>query len=315
MSAKHLEGPKLTRRPVHGFADDDRTRALLRSRPPAEALAWVGSATGGTVVSASAIRGGTSSAMHRVVVAMEDGAKRSVVLRRYVRPEVIAEEPDIAAKEARTLEFVAGLEIPTPLPVAVDPTGSEAGVPSVVMTRLAGRLEWNPIDVDRWLERLAELLQPIHSADPPATFPRFFPYAPVSFEPPSWAGAPKIWERAFEIFTGPAPRGEAVLVHRDFHPGNVLWRSGTVSGVVDWQAACIGPPAVDVGHCRTNLFQYGLDVADRFSAIWERISGGLYDPWSEIVSILGVSGVFAREPGPERSAMEVALSRAVSDVS
>ena len=32
-----------------------------------------------------------------------------------------------------------------------------------------------------------------------------------------------------------------MLLHRDFDPGNVLWRRGTVSGAVDWQDARTGP--------------------------------------------------------------------------
>ena len=35
-----------------------------------------------------------------------------------------------------------------------------------------------------------------------------------------------------------------------------------MSGVVDWQAASIGPPPVDVGHCRANLLTFGRPVAD-----------------------------------------------------
>jgi Homing endonuclease associated repeat/Phosphotransferase enzyme family len=51
----------------------------------------------------------------------------------------------------------------------------------------------------------------------------------------------------------------AAGLERDFHPGNVLWRRATVSGVVDWQAASICPASVDVANCRGNLFGYGLE--------------------------------------------------------
>jgi len=51
-----------------------------------------------------------------------------------------------------------------------------------------------------------------------------------------------VWERAVEISRGPAPDLPAVLLHRDFHPGNVLWRYGRVSGVVDWLGACCPDP-------------------------------------------------------------------------
>ena len=50
--------------PAHGFADDESTRRLLRSRPPKAALVWAGDSLGGKVVSTHALRGGMSSAVH-----------------------------------------------------------------------------------------------------------------------------------------------------------------------------------------------------------------------------------------------------------
>jgi hypothetical protein len=144
------------------------------------------------------------------------------------------------------------------------------------MSHLPGRVEWWPKAMDQWLGRLAELLPLIHGATLPATdasgaisaaMPTFSPYRQSSYVPPEWARRPGVWERAFEIFHGPAPAAERVFIQRDFHPGNVLWMRGSVSGVVDWQAACLGPPTADVGHCRANLFRYGLEVADRFGHV------------------------------------------------
>jgi aminoglycoside phosphotransferase (APT) family kinase protein len=317
-------------RPAHGFEDDEARRRLLRSRPPQKALDWVGSTLEARVVSARAVRGGISSAMHEIRLESPRGATRQVVLRRYVRPELIEEEPGIAAREARTLEFVESLPVPTPQLLGVDPTGIEAGVPSVIMSRLGGRVHWwpsdtepsdkepsdtEPSDMNRWLSGLAELLPVVHDARPPqeGVVPRFAPYAPERYVPPRWSTEDRVWERAFEIFLDPPPAGERVFVHRDFHPGNVLWSRKRVSGLVDWQAACIGRPALDVGHCRANLYQYGLEVADRFSSLWEAVSGRTYDPWTEIVSIVGVMDVFGSRPGKERTDMQKALARAVSD--
>ena len=86
-----------------------------------------------------------------------------------------------------------------------------------------------------------------------------------------------MWERAVEISRGPAPDLPAVLLHSDFHPGNVLWRYGRVSGVVDWPGACSGPAAADVGHCRINLLTMGAEVASRLdvSGPADRSAGAL----------------------------------------
>jgi aminoglycoside phosphotransferase (APT) family kinase protein len=305
--------------PAHGFSDDETTRRLLRSKPPEMALAWAGAALGGTVVSATALRGGMSSAVHLLEVDLSGGATKKVVLRRYVRPEVTEEEPDIAEREARILRLTVGVRVPTPVFVDVDPDGSKAGVPALLMSYVPGRVEWWPTEVEPWLVRLAELLPEIHatpltSDEGTPALSVFSPYCQSNYVPPDWARWPDVWERAFEIFHGPVPELERTFIHRDFHPGNVLWRRGSVTGVVDWQSACVGPPSIDVGHCRTNLFRYGLEAADRFTALWERITARSYDPWTEVVSIVGVLDDELRRHRPDRVPVEDALSRAVAEL-
>src|SRR5215468_8517538 len=169
------------RSPAHGFGDDEQTRRLLRSRPPREALAWAAARLGGAVISARALRGGMSSAVHLVTVQRPDGNRDRAVLRRYVRPD--PDEPDPVAREARALGLARAADVPTPALLAVDPDGTEAGAPALLMTRLRGRVDWWPSDLDRWLERLAGLLPRIHgTALPPGgPLPRFAPYRQDSY--------------------------------------------------------------------------------------------------------------------------------------
>jgi len=59
-----------------------------------------------------------------------------------------------------------------------------------------------------------------------------------------------------------APR---VLTHYDYWSGNTLWDNGTLTGVVDWSGAALGPPGFDVGWCRLDLYLlYGEHIADQF---------------------------------------------------
>ena len=78
------------------------------------------------------------------------------------------------------------------------------------------------------------------------------------------------------------------FIHRDYHPTNVLWCGGAVSGVVDWINACRGPAGVDVAHCRTNLAQMcGPDSADRFLDAYREVADGfIYDPYWDVDSML-----------------------------
>jgi aminoglycoside phosphotransferase (APT) family kinase protein len=302
--------------PAHGFCDDEVTRRLLRSRPPRQALAWTADHLGGPVISARALCGGMSSAMHLVTAHDGGGQRHQAVLRRYVRPELNADEPDIAAREARALGVAGSASVPTPELLAVDPAGTAAGVPAVLMSRLPGRVDWWPSDLDSWLRRLAELAPAIHATPlpPPGALRSFAPYPQACYRPPAWARYQKVWELAAEIYHGPAPSLPAVLLHRDFHPGNVLWRRGKVSGVVDWQGTCTGPSVADVAHCRVNLLTFGTDTAQRFTDLWQQAAGATYHPWADVVTILGFLDDLRDDWGSERLLIEDMLGRAVADL-
>jgi aminoglycoside phosphotransferase (APT) family kinase protein len=45
-----------------------------------------------------------------------------------------------------------------------------------------------------------------------------------------------------------------VLTHYDFWSGNVVWRGGVLTGVVDWSGGALGPAGFDVGWCRLDLY-------------------------------------------------------------
>jgi aminoglycoside phosphotransferase (APT) family kinase protein len=304
------------RSPFHGFCDDEETKRLLRSRPPRQALAWAAACLGGPVISTRALRGGMSSAVHLLTVQDRSGHHRQAVLRRYVRPEPSEPEPDAAWREARALVAARRAEVPTPALLAVDPAGAEAGVPTVLMSRLPGRVDWWPSDTERWLRRLAGLLPRIHAAPLPpiGVLQPFAPYRQASYRPPGWARYPRVWERAAEISYGPPPSVPPVLLHRDFHPGNVLWRRGAVTGVVDWQGACTGAAVADVAHCRVNLLTFGADVAERFTVLWQQAAGTAYHPWADVVTIIGFLDDLGDSWGSERHLVEDMLARAVAEL-
>lgn len=201
-------------------------------------------------------------------------------------------------------------------PAAVDPTGESVGVPAVLMTRVAGRVAWDPRGgVDRWLRRLADTLPPVHAVVVRSEgVGRYFNYEQDSYAPPQWAANPAVWERAVDIFHGPILEDDRCFVHRDFHPGNVLWQRGRVTSVVDWQSACTGPPSVDIGHCRANLLGYAPELADVFTRHAEEALGITFHPWADIAALIGMlDGLRRTPPRPSgRTAIEAAVAHAVA---
>jgi aminoglycoside phosphotransferase (APT) family kinase protein len=107
--------------------------------------------------------------------------------------------------------------------------------------------------------------------------------------PPRRSTQPEVWARAIAIARAPVPAYEPVLCHRDFHPGNVLWHHGELSGIVDWTHACTGPVAADVAHCRVNLaLLFGLEVADEFASRYGPVEALA---WFDVVDVVGMSHV------------------------
>src|SRR5207302_2393230 len=290
----------------------EATRQLLRSPPTQPALAWAAAAAGADIAHWTVLRGGMSSAMYSLELC--DASRTTLVLRCYVRPELNEEEPDLAEREAAALRAAATVEIPTPALVAVDPTGASVGVPAVLMTRLPGRVLWDPKDPRRWLASLAGLLPGIHEGDiQERGLGRYFNYGQDSYEPPRWATKPAIWEKAVEVFHGPVLDEDRCFIHRDFHPGNVLWKSRRLTGVVDWQSACVGPPSVDIGHCRANFLGSAPELADVFTDMAESRTGRTFHPWADVAALIGMlDGLRSRPPRPAgRQAIEAAIERAV----
>ncbi len=78
---------------------------------------------------------------------------------------------------------------------------------------------------------------------------------PAAWLRPAWVGdaANAVGTDSLQIFHGPILDGDVGFVHRDFYPGNLLWSGGHLSGVVDWQAACLRLSSIEPGHCRLNM--------------------------------------------------------------
>ena len=186
------------------------------------------------------------------------------------------------------LQLVERIATPTPRLIGVDPTGELAGTPAVLMTELPGRPEWTA--GQRWMRQLVEILVDVHDIDAgQASMVRPLSVsAQESYALPKWVTKPAAWERAIEVFHGPVLDEDRTFIHRDFYAGNVLWHRRTVSALVDWEAASVGPRSMDVAHCRINQLYEGLDTAEVFTREWEQHTGRTFNRWADIATIIGL---------------------------
>jgi hypothetical protein len=123
-------------------------------------------------------------------------------------------------------------------------------------------------------------------------------WTPPDLEVPNWASRPDSWQRAIDIFhQGPPPTHQG-LVHRDFHPGNILWEGDRITGVIDWAETSWGPPDLDVMHSRANFVMlHDVDSAVAFSDAY-RWHGGMLDDDQDAELFWAVSDILGFLPDP-----------------
>jgi aminoglycoside phosphotransferase (APT) family kinase protein len=115
-----------------------------------------------------------------------------------------------------------------------------------------------------------------------------------------------LWERAVDVVRREPPAYEGAFLHRDFHPGNVLFAEGRISGVVDWVETSWGPADLDVAHCSTALAllhgpEHGLGFRERYEEQGgRRLADGADHLYWRLLDALGYAPDAAKLAGPWR---------------
>lgn len=223
------------------------------------------------------LRGGWTSQMRRLDLSGPDG-RRSLVLRSFVKPFYVRHAEGLLTREAAILRLLGDTDVPAAALVAVDAPAQHCDHPSLLMSLLPGTVRLEDRNADGRAELLARQLVRIHQL-PIAAHQRPRTYqawaSPERVTPPAATGRPGLWQRAVDVIRRDPPEYRGRFLHRDFHPGNVLF-TGTdgdlrISGVVDWVETSWGPADLDVAHCSTALallhgVPAGMGFADRYAA-------------------------------------------------
>jgi aminoglycoside phosphotransferase (APT) family kinase protein len=293
------------------------TLRLLRRRPPQQTLSWLLSviAPGGSVRTIRPLRAATARAVHAVEIITSSGESRRVVLRRFVPTPGSLLDPDMdVSREMLILRFLEHTAVPAPRVLGADPDATATDVPAIVLERLPGAPPRTLPD----LEKLIGLLATIHSLDGAAEagVPAHRRWNdPMIVEVPDWGTDAGLWRSAVDVARSPAPAGPPTFIHRDFHPGNTLWRRGQLTGIVDWTAASVGPAAVDLAHVRWNLaVDHGQEAAEA-ALVPARARGVAHEPYwdvAEVVDLLADSTPSRPPPGRALERLEDFIRRALA---
>ena len=255
-------------------------------------LRWLAGLCGTDRLAVLPMAGGAMGRLWSVTV--EGEGQPSIALKEFTREQ----HGEYAEKAVRREALALGLRLPrAPALVGADPVGGECDEPVVAMAWLPGETRLAPGDaLDAWLRPMAALLAEVHSTDVSGSGLREIPGTPERFqvpdhaaEPPDWAIEVEGWRRAINWVDGrPLPATERVLVHNDFHPGNLLWIKDDIVGLLDWTFAAVAAPEHDLAHCRINLaLLSGLPAADRFLELYRELKPGPdCQRWFDLVEAL-----------------------------
>jgi aminoglycoside phosphotransferase (APT) family kinase protein len=201
---------------------------------------------------------------------------RAVVVRLFA-------DRERARAERSALRILDGTEVPSPRLLGHGRIGTARWF--VVSTRLPGRPAARPDDPN-WLDGLAATLAAIHGVSrhgrglalDPGPARAWIEDGPSPEQGPIeqtlW---PVLERRRHELALG-----RTVLVHGDYHAGNVHWVGPRLAGVIDWEAARWGPAAADVAYCYMDLaLAAGRRTARQFLAAYVDRAGNPpgFDAW------------------------------------
>lgn len=241
--------------------------------------AWVEelAGAGSRVDAVERLRGGWTSEMRRLRVS-GTGEPRWLVLRSFVKPFYVRHAKGLLTRESDILRLLSGTEVPVAACHGVDATAAHCDHPSLLMSLLPGDVRLDEAEAGPRTDLLARQLVGIHRVYVPAgARPRVYQAwtSPDRVRLPESTGRPDLWHRAVDIIRRDPPDHRPCFLHRDFHPGNVLFTGRgarmEISGVVDWVETSWGPADLDVAHCSTALAllygdQEGMRLAERYLA-------------------------------------------------
>jgi len=175
-----------------------------------------------------------------------------------VRLPITPRAPSLLRTELQWLPLLApNLPLPVPVPIRAGEPSSRFPKTWLVVRWVDGEpADHAPISSPQAADSLAEFLRALHRKAPgeaPVSPDRGVPLEALRDHIDEWlpvlassdvaADARRIWEQGV---AAPAWGDEAVWIHGDLHPANVVVADGTLSGVIDFGEMCAGDPATDL---------------------------------------------------------------------
>ena len=226
------------------------------------------------------LKGGISARVMALEIEKPGGQAQKMIVRQYGEAK-LKSIPQVAASEFELLRLLQAFGLAVPAPYYLDESGEIFSTPYIVIEYVEGKTEFAPAHLDDFIFQLASYLSRLHAVD--------CSHLDLSFlEQQEKRVAEKLRERPTNIMESvderqirdvleavwPLPqRNPSVLLHRDFWPGNILWKDGQLVAVIDWENAALGDPLADVANMRREmLWAFGIDGMRRFTHQYQALT-------------------------------------------
>jgi aminoglycoside phosphotransferase (APT) family kinase protein len=228
-------------------------------------IAWAEGVLGTRIESVRSLRAGGQPWL------LETGTQTGAVMRIGAEDRVV----DALRVEQAGLEVAATSRVPVPRVLAANLDGDP---PVLLIELMSGSSAIPPERAPSRLRALGAAAAALHTVTVPSTAAlprRDRPIDGVDFDQLR-ASVPEQGllvraEHARDAFT---PDSDDGFVHGDLWQGNAMFDGDTLTGLIDWESAGVGPAGVDLGSLRLDAAMcFDLTAADDVLAGWEKEAG------------------------------------------
>lgn len=222
--------------------------------------------------------GGSSALTTLLTIRNPAGEEQAIVIRQPTA-QLTHQNPRAAWMEYQTLGLLQTKGLPAPKPIFLDETRSILPQPCLAIEYIAGSTDFAPADPPLYAAQMATVLAALHTVNwtdhQLAHLPRaekgLLRELAAQREPHRSLREDDI-RAALNGYTQTPER--FALLHGDFWPGNILWNTGRLACIIDWEDAAAGDPLVDFAIARLEIMWiYGRRACDTFTAVYRQQTG------------------------------------------
>jgi aminoglycoside phosphotransferase (APT) family kinase protein len=193
------------------------------------------------------------------------------------RPSAFGTETShhIAQREYRVVQFAAAGQLRVPTPLYFEPQRA-----AIIMDHVAGNPDFAPRDLQGALKQMATELAKLHQLRLTAEVEGLpqreallkSALDSVPAEPDESLNERLVRAQLGERFPWQDTNPSALL-HGDYWPGNLVWQSGELKAIIDWEECCLGDPLADVALTRLDiLWAFGEDAMSAFTRHYRELT-------------------------------------------